>query len=75
LDKFLCGINQKLEEEDQFRLVREIASGLLHLHKHNIIHGNLAARNILLTGRGDIKIAVRTLFESVPNFLHVEIIY
>jgi serine/threonine protein kinase len=48
----------KLSEEHKIQLIRGIAAGMLHLHKHNIIHRELAARNILLTSGGDPKISV-----------------
>jgi serine/threonine protein kinase len=52
----------KLSEEHKLKLVQGIASGMFHLHKHNIVHRNLAARNILLTASGDPKISVLSLF-------------
>jgi serine/threonine protein kinase len=54
--------NVKLSEEHKIRLIRGIAAGMFHLHKHNIVHRDLASRNILLTASGDPKISVLSLF-------------
>jgi len=44
LDKLLFDSNEKISDEHKMRLVRGIAAGMYHLHKHNIVHRDLAAR-------------------------------
>jgi serine/threonine protein kinase len=58
LDKLLYDSNEKLSNERKLELIEGIALGMYHLHKHNIVHCDLAARNILLTGSGKPKISV-----------------
>jgi serine/threonine protein kinase len=48
---------QELARERKIELVRGIARGVLHLHKHNIIHCDLSSRNILLSSSGEPKIS------------------
>jgi tRNA A-37 threonylcarbamoyl transferase component Bud32 len=50
--------NQIISNERKIELVRGISRGMLHLHKYDIIHGDLCARNILLTSSGEPKISV-----------------
>jgi len=40
----------------QYRILRGIARGLLHLHSEGLIHRDLASRNILLTANNDVKV-------------------
>jgi serine/threonine protein kinase len=49
LDKLLYDKGQYILNDQKMRWVREIAKGMCHLHKFNIVHRELAARNILLT--------------------------
>lgn len=35
----------------------DVAEGILHLHRHNIVHRDLAVRNLLLASDGTVKVA------------------
>jgi len=56
LDKLLFDLHTNISEKYKIRLVRGIACGMRHLHKHNVVHCDLAARNILLTDINEPKI-------------------
>ncbi|XP_024384722.1 serine/threonine-protein kinase GRIK1 [Physcomitrium patens] len=49
------------------RYFRDVVAGLLYLHGHNIIHGDIKPENLLLSGNGSIKICdfgVSRMFEG-----------
>jgi hypothetical protein len=47
LDKWLYDRDTTISNEQKLRWVHEIAMGMNHLHKYNIVHRDVAARNIL----------------------------
>jgi len=49
--------NRPLRENEIYKFIKGIASGVSHLHREGIIHRDLAARNILLTGGMDVKVS------------------
>jgi len=61
-------LQENLNNVKLFEVVKGIVDGMIHLHKHNIVHGNLTAKNILLTKQrtpkisdyGMMKLALRT---------------
>jgi tRNA A-37 threonylcarbamoyl transferase component Bud32 len=62
-------LQEKLGQVKPFEIVKGIVEGMIHLHKHNIVHGNLTCKNILLTKNGEPKISVLFLhFFEIINF-------
>jgi serine/threonine protein kinase len=56
---------QQISDEQKMQWILGIALGMCHLHKHNIVHRDLASKNILLTqasGNGTPKISVTFSF-------------
>ncbi|XP_039004764.1 serine/threonine-protein kinase GRIK1-like isoform X1 [Hibiscus syriacus] len=54
-------------EETARKYVRDIVSGLMYLHAHNIVHGDIKPDNLLITGTGTVKIgdfSVSQVFED-----------
>ena len=52
-------VTANLMTEGQIAAVsREIAQGLQHLHKHNVIHRDIKSSNVLLSLTGDIKLSM-----------------
>jgi len=49
LDKLLYDKGLPISNEQKIRWVHEVAEGMCHLHKYNIVHRDIAARNILLS--------------------------
>ncbi|KAJ0793087.1 putative protein kinase CAMK-CAMKL-LKB family [Helianthus annuus] len=54
------------------RYLRDIVSGLMYLHSHNIVHGDIKPDNLLITATGTVKIAdfsVSQVFEDENDML------
>jgi len=47
----------KLEDEEQFTIIKGIARGMEYIHKKHVIHRDLKPANILLATNGTVKIA------------------
>ncbi|KAK2987759.1 hypothetical protein RJ640_016354, partial [Escallonia rubra] len=56
-----------LGENTARKYLRDIVSGLMYLHAHNIVHGDIKPDNLLVTGSGTVKIgdfSVSQVFED-----------
>ncbi|PPD71891.1 hypothetical protein GOBAR_DD31209 [Gossypium barbadense] len=54
-------------EDTARKYVRDIVSGLMYLHDHNIVHGDIKPDNLLITSTGTVKIgdfSVSQVFEN-----------
>ncbi|KAJ6806736.1 serine/threonine-protein kinase GRIK2-like [Iris pallida] len=54
-------------ESTSRRYLRDVVAGLMYLHAHNIIHGDIKPENLLVTDNGNVKIAdfsVSQVFED-----------
>uniref|UniRef100_J3NFE6 non-specific serine/threonine protein kinase n=2 Tax=Oryza brachyantha TaxID=4533 RepID=J3NFE6_ORYBR len=68
--KLVC--NNGLGETSSRKYLRDIISGLMYLHSHNIIHGDIKPDNILITINGNVKIgdfSVSQIFEDDDDTL------
>nr|AMP82898.1 rep-interacting kinase 2 [Catalpa bungei] len=58
--KWVCedaGPQGGLGENTARKYLRDVVSGLMYLHAHNIVHGDIKPDNLLVTGSGMVKIA------------------
>ncbi|GMI81631.1 geminivirus rep interacting kinase 2 [Hibiscus trionum] len=68
--KWVCedsGPQGGIGEDTARKYVRDIVSGLMYLHAHNIVHGDIKPDNLLITGTGTVKIgdfSVSQVFED-----------
>ncbi|CAA2985108.1 serine threonine- kinase GRIK2 [Olea europaea subsp. europaea] len=68
--KWVCegsGPTRGLEESTARKYLRDIVAGLMYLHAHNIVHGDIKPDNLLVTGNGTVKIgdfSVSQVFED-----------
>jgi serine/threonine protein kinase len=62
---------QALSREDAFRIAREVATGLKHLHNHGVYHQDIKPSNLLWTGNGvriiDFNVAVSEHEDQAPG--------
>ncbi|KAF9643880.1 kinase-like protein [Thelephora ganbajun] len=63
-------INKFLESNtnvDRLQLLREITTGLIYMHDHGMIHGDLKGDNILIDGDGHALLADFSLITLIPD--------
>lgn len=68
--KMVC--DKGLGEATSRKYLRDIISGLMYLHAHNIIHGDIKPDNLLVTSTGNVKIgdfSVSQIFEDDDDML------
>ncbi|XP_065865876.1 serine/threonine-protein kinase GRIK1 [Euphorbia lathyris] len=56
-----------IEESTARKYLRDIVSGLMYLHAHNVVHGDIKPDNLLVTSSGTVKIgdfSVSQVFED-----------
>lgn len=49
MDKIVFDHSRPLTVQQQLTLVAGIARGILHLHNNNVVHRDIAARNVLVS--------------------------
>lgn len=57
LDSIIVDLAKGLTEKQIAYVCRQMVDGLIFLHKNGIIHRDLKAGNVLLTGDGQVKLA------------------
>ncbi|KAL5223562.1 hypothetical protein ABZP36_010201 [Zizania latifolia] len=68
--KLVC--DNGLGETSSRKYLRDIISGVMYLHSHNIIHGDIKPDNLLITINGNVKIgdfSVSQIFEDDDDML------
>ena len=62
-------INESVSLENKIKFAKQIATGMEYLHSKNIVHLDLAARNVLVCGTKENKVC------KITDFGHSQILY
>jgi mitosis inhibitor protein kinase SWE1 len=65
---------ERLDEGRVWKIVRELSDGLQHIHSNGVIHFDLKPANILIDGKGAIKIGDFGLASRYPRVSPAEIL-
>ncbi|KAF9065006.1 kinase-like domain-containing protein, partial [Rhodocollybia butyracea] len=52
---------------DQLTLTKGVANGVMYLHSHNLVHGDIRAASILIDERGNPRLADTGLLKILDN--------
>lgn len=63
----LRSVNRRISEEHIAYILKEAATGLVHLHKNHYVHRDVRGSNILLTSEGEVKLSDYGLSRSTGN--------
>ncbi|GKV28831.1 hypothetical protein SLEP1_g37826 [Rubroshorea leprosula] len=68
--KWVCegfGDTRGIGEDTARKYLRDIVSGLMYLHAHNIVHGDIKPDNLLITSAGTVKIGDFSVSQVVED--------
>ncbi|TDL18573.1 kinase-like protein, partial [Rickenella mellea] len=57
---------------DRLKILTEVASGLEYLHRHDVVHGDLRAANVLISTSGSACISDFGLSDVIEEVLHTD---
>ncbi|XP_047939014.1 serine/threonine-protein kinase GRIK1-like [Salvia hispanica] len=69
-EKWICediGPSCALGEDTARKYLRDVVSGLMYLHAHNIVHGDIKPDNLLITSFGTVKIGDFSVSQVVED--------
>ena len=67
LDAYLKAAYQELSPAARANMCLDAARGVLHLHRHRLVHRDIAARNFLLNSLGKLMVADFGMSRQLPT--------